>query len=228
MVSEEGHQVETVVEVSDGRALPLRLEGESARVTIESPGTPSSVERQALVCAARRVLNLDADLEPFYRAVRADPEFAWIAAWGAGRLLRGATAFEDLLKLVLTTNCCWSLTMRMTAAVTAWGPAAEGTRRAFPSAFALRDVTEAEFRRSARLGYRAPYVTRLVSNIVTGVTDPESWQADPRPATELRRDIDAIARCGAERRREPAAILRAAGWPGARQLASRKVRTSLS
>ena len=37
----------------------------------------------------------------------------WIAETGSGRLLRCASLFEDLVKLVLTTNCSWALTTRM-------------------------------------------------------------------------------------------------------------------
>ena len=61
----------------------------------------------------RHILRLDDDLEPFYLATAADPEFSWIGQQGAGRLLRSPTVFEDLVKMICTTNCSWALTLKM-------------------------------------------------------------------------------------------------------------------
>jgi hypothetical protein len=48
----------------------------------------------------RQILNLDEDLSGFYVLVRSDPDLSW-ASRGAGRMLRGQTVFEDVVK----TNC---------------------------------------------------------------------------------------------------------------------------
>ena len=55
----------------------------------------------------RHMLRLDDNIEEFYRMVVADREFNWIPAQGAGRLLRSPTVFEDLVKMICTTNCSW-------------------------------------------------------------------------------------------------------------------------
>ncbi|HEU4402835.1 MAG TPA: Fe-S cluster assembly protein HesB, partial [Candidatus Polarisedimenticolia bacterium] len=66
------------------------------------------VERQV-----RHMLRLDDDLRGFYRTMSTAPDFAWITEQGAGRLLRSPTVFEDLVKMICTTNCSWSLTEKM-------------------------------------------------------------------------------------------------------------------
>src|ERR1700686_4162874 len=61
----------------------------------------------------RHMLRLDDDLRGFYETVAANPEFAWVAHQGAGRLLGSPTVFEDLVKMLCTTNCSWALTEKM-------------------------------------------------------------------------------------------------------------------
>src|SRR5207247_2252043 len=61
----------------------------------------------------RHMLRLDEDMRGFYREMGAAPEFEWIVQQGAGRLLRSPTVFEDLVKMICTTNCSWALTEKM-------------------------------------------------------------------------------------------------------------------
>src|SRR5262249_57440023 len=61
----------------------------------------------------RHMLRLDDDMTGFYNAVARDADFSWIASSGAGRLLRAPTIFEDLVKMICTTNCSWALTDKM-------------------------------------------------------------------------------------------------------------------
>jgi N-glycosylase/DNA lyase len=73
----------------------------------------SERERAEAGRQVRRILGLDEDLGPFYAMVRGEPSFAWIETTGGGRILRAPTVFEDLVKMICTTNCSWSLTDRM-------------------------------------------------------------------------------------------------------------------
>jgi hypothetical protein len=45
------------------------------------------------------VLALDEDLSDFYELVADDPELSWTAL-GAGRMLRAASMFEDVIKTI--------------------------------------------------------------------------------------------------------------------------------
>ena len=66
-----------------------------------------------MVADVRHMLRLDDNIAEFYRLLAADSDFNWIPTQGAGRLLRSPTVFEDLVKMICTTNCSWALTEKM-------------------------------------------------------------------------------------------------------------------
>ncbi len=140
--------------------------------------------------ALRRIFRLDEDLRPFHRLVASDPDRRWIANRGAGRLLRAPTAFEDLVKLVLTTNCSWALTRRMVANLVALRgePAPKGLRT-FPGPDRLAGDGAAFFRDRVKAGYRAPFLAEIVRRVNDGRLDPESWRASTEPSDALRARI---------------------------------------
>jgi len=181
--------VATVVPLPSGGARRVVLRDDRG-VVLESPGAADAATRRTLIAAARRVLALDVDVSEFHAVVRRDPRYRWIADTRSGRLLRAPTAFEDVVKLVLTTNCSWAFTKQMTNALVArYGePAGDGTR-AFPTADRLARVPEREFREAVRAGYRAPYLAALSRAVAEGDADPASWDDDPRDAAVLRKEI---------------------------------------
>ncbi len=77
---------------------------------------PGCEEGERLLAAVRYVLRLDENLSLFYEMAARAPELSW-ATRGAGRMIRGATVFEDVIKTFCTTNCAWSATIRMTNAL---------------------------------------------------------------------------------------------------------------
>jgi 3-methyladenine DNA glycosylase/8-oxoguanine DNA glycosylase len=126
-----------------------------------------------LTAALRQILNLDEDLSGFYALVRNDPDLAW-AANGAGRMLRGQTVFEDVVKTICTTNTAWSGTRRMTAAlVDNLGVEAPGGGRTFPTPRAMAEVDVAFYREVVRAGYRGPYFKQLATDVADGTIDLE-------------------------------------------------------
>ena len=172
--------------------ITLRLPGRSPRtVTIESPDSisavvrchgplPDEAEKQSIAAATRHVLRLDPDLTPFYSIALSDPQLTWVAR-GAGRMTRCQTVFEDIVKTILTTNCTWSATIRMTnALVQHLGEAAPGaemdqwTNRAFPTPEAMANADEAFYRGVVKCGYRAGYLRTLAKSIVDGDVEVES------------------------------------------------------
>ena len=148
------------------------------------PGEPAALR------AAARILALDVDVAPLHALVADDPDLGWIAACGAGRLLRAPTVWEDLIKLVLTTNCSWTLTTRMTETLVArWGDPAPDGRRAFPTPARLARVPESVLRARGRLGYRAPYVRALARAVAAGDVDLERLDRDHRDPEAIRREL---------------------------------------
>jgi N-glycosylase/DNA lyase len=133
-----------------------RLHG-TIRADGRGAGAPAAAPlREATRAALRRMLRLDHDFAPFWRRCAGEPRLRWVARRGAGRLMAGATLFEDLLKLLFTTNCSWSATRLMVNRLTdALGPRAPSGRAAFPDAARCAAEPESFWRDVVRAGYRA-------------------------------------------------------------------------
>jgi 3-methyladenine DNA glycosylase/8-oxoguanine DNA glycosylase len=145
----------------------------------------------------RHMFRLDDDLRDFYRITAAEPEFAWIAAEGAGRLLRSPTVFEDLVKMICTTNCSWSLTEKMVGAlVNELGHDSDDDRKSFPTAEAMALKPEKFFRDKIRAGYRAPYLKELAQRVASGALDVESWLANEAPLDDLMKEMKSVKGVG--------------------------------
>jgi 3-methyladenine DNA glycosylase/8-oxoguanine DNA glycosylase len=183
----------TLVDDDRGLLVPLRLaDGRStvahlspgplgfARVSTSGPLRGSRAQAE-LTATLRRILGLDADFSAFYARAAADPALAWVTR-GAGRFIRSATAFEDVVKTICTTNCAWSATIRMTdALVNGLGDPVDGApgERLFPTAAAMAKAPEAWYRDTARTGYRGPYLRAIAKDVVAGKLDLEAWAAAP-------------------------------------------------
>jgi N-glycosylase/DNA lyase len=104
--------------------------------------------------------------------------------------LRSPTAWEDVVKLVLTTNCSWAFTKKMTSVLVAnYGEETADGARSFPTPERLARVREREFREVVRAGYRSPYLAELSRSVAAGEADPSAWDTDPSEAPLLRKEI---------------------------------------
>jgi N-glycosylase/DNA lyase len=137
------------------------------------------------------MLRLHDDLAAFHAMCRQEPRLRWVARRGAGRMLRSATVFEDLMKLLFTTNTTWSGTEAMTRnLVAAAGSAAPSGARAFPSPQqCLRPA--AFFRDVVRTGYRAEAAVQLAQRFANGELDDATFLAS-QPATQLWQQLLAL------------------------------------
>lgn len=145
----------------------------------------------------RHCLRLDDDLSEFYRLVKKEKSTAWIAKVNAGRLLRSPTVYEDLVKTICTTNCSWSLTVKMvTNLVEKLGePATDGVR-AFPTAEAMASVSAQFYRDEIRAGYRSPYFVELAEAAASGKLNPENWLESDLPTKELKKEMKKVKGVG--------------------------------
>ena len=138
------------------------------------------------------MLRIDCDLSPFWRACRKRPEFRWVARRGGGRLLRSASLFEDLMKLLCTTNCSWALTESMTNnLVQTTGPRGPGGQHAFPTAREC-DRGEAFYRNEVRAGYRSRACAELAHRFATGDLDDAHFLDPDLSTDELRERLLAL------------------------------------
>lgn len=180
----------TAVGRVDGRPTTLRvrqergdLEVEASRAGRKTSGVEDGVRRMV-----RSMLGLDVELEEFYR--EAGPSYAWARRIGAGPFLRSASAFEDAVKMLATTNCSWSLTRQMVGRLveTLGDPAPDG-RLAFPTAARMASTPLAFYRGTVRAGYRSGYFRELAQGVACGRIDPESWPGFAGASEDLAREI---------------------------------------
>jgi N-glycosylase/DNA lyase len=163
-----------------------------------TPARPLTKLEAAIVLRdCRHVLRLDDDLHDFYLVTSNDPEFAWIEAQGAGRLLRSPTVFEDLVKMMCTTNCSWALTLKMVnGLVNNLGRETNDGRRSFPKAEALAAMPLKFFVDEVRAGYRAPYLKELAERVAVGELNVEAWLTSELPTAELAKQIKGVKGVG--------------------------------
>lgn len=173
--------------LSDGTtawtSLHERREEICIRSLAEHPLT--AARRKEIGLQWRVMLRLDEDFRLFHAAARRSPRTRWIARAGTGRLLRAPTVFEDVVKMICTTNCTWGLTKSMVSAlVRTFGkpftaPAAGQSpdeRFAFPTPQSIAAATETILRSRCSTGYRAPYILELARRVAEGNLDPEAWR----------------------------------------------------
>ncbi len=166
--------LETTVRIPAGRPRRIRIEpGRAGSVRVRILGRAAGPRVQAAVRqGVRHMLRLDQDLSDFYARVAADEDLAWVST-GAGRMLQSPSLFEDVVKTVCTTNCTWSATERMVAAlVTHLGDPAMGgagpLTNAFPSPAAMAEAPESFYRETVRAGYRGAYLASLARLVADG------------------------------------------------------------
>ena len=188
-LDEDAEVMTVTLPVAGARPRTVRIrQGRKGKAKVDVLGPPPGARTRAgLRQSVRRVLNLDEDLSPLYEVAKTDPELAWIAV-GAGRMARGATVFEDVVKTICTTNTTWSATVRMvTGLVENLGErSAGGHGRAFPTPEAMAAAPDAFYRDVARAGYRGAYLRALAGSVADGSLDLEALAT--APPTELPDD----------------------------------------
>ena len=194
----------------------LPMKGYAPRTVRIQPGGPgfglvstagpalSTQGGERILASARHVLRLDEDLSPFYALAAGDPELAWVTK-GAGRMIRGTTVFEEVVKTLCTTNCAWSATIRMVGAlVEHLGEKAPGAPekgplgRAFPTPEAMAGAGEGFYKDVVRAGYRGRYMLTLSHSVAGGDLDLEALDAPAEglPDEELERRLLALPGVG--------------------------------
>lgn len=182
-----------------GRTKPITVSISLSKngIRINTSRAVGKRDQEKIVRDVRHILRLDDDLGVFYDLMLADAEFGWITKEGAGRLLRSPTVFEDLVKMICTTNCSWALTEKMvTGLVNELGRASDDGRKSFPDAQAMAAQSEAFYRDRIRAGYRAPYLQELAQRVAAGELDVESWLVSDAPLGELIKEMKSVKGVG--------------------------------
>ena len=105
--------------------------------------------------------------------------------------------FEDLVKMICTTNCSWSLTEKMvTGLVQSLGRETTDGRRSCPGPAAMAAMPVKFYVDVVRSGYRAPYVKELADRVASGELDVEGWLSNPLSTTELMKEMKGVKGVG--------------------------------
>ena len=190
----------TVMRVLDcGETVPVTVKISAAKkgLAISTSGRLKKRASEKIARDVRHMFRLDDDLREFYRVTSTEPDFAWIASEGAGRLLRSPTVFEDLVKMICTTNCSWAATEKMVSGlVNELGSEAGDGRKSFPTAAVMARRPEKFFRDKIRAGYRSSYLRELAQRVASGALDVEGWLATDLPTKELMNEIKSVKGAG--------------------------------
>jgi 3-methyladenine DNA glycosylase/8-oxoguanine DNA glycosylase len=190
------------------RGRPVRVRVRPAgrtRARVSARRRPSgAAQEQAILDGVRHLLRLDQDLSLLYALLAEDERLQW-AVQGAGRLMRGQTVFEDVVKTICTTNCTWAATVRMVSALVrelgepARDEPADTEHRGFPTPAAMAQADDAFYADVVRAGYRGPYLRTLATAVAEGALDLEALATlttDEISDDELEEQLLAIAGIG--------------------------------
>lgn len=170
-----------VYQSAGGAVQRLRMRAATGGVAVDSPDCElaSAGLREEVASAVVRMLNIDWDLSAFYAAMAAHPGYEWLEAQRRGRILIAPTLWEDLAKVLLTTNCSWAQTINMCQQLCRLGaphPTVEDCY-AFPTAEQIAALEFEAFAEHVRAGYRSAYLHELARKIAAGDVNLDSWLA---------------------------------------------------
>ncbi|MBW3594480.1 MAG: Fe-S cluster assembly protein HesB [Actinobacteria bacterium] len=184
-VSEDDRTFEVTVALRRAKPRTVLVSESRGMARLEVRGrAPGPDAAQEIKDSVAHILRLHEDLSGFYELARGDDALSWVTS-GAGRMIRSATVFEEIIKTICTTNCAWSATKRMVHAIVehlgepapgappdgAWG-------RAFPTPEAIATAGDGFFKQVARAGYRGPYFMAIARDVADGSVDLERLATD--------------------------------------------------
>jgi 3-methyladenine DNA glycosylase/8-oxoguanine DNA glycosylase len=186
-----------VLDLDRGRPVTVEVSARKGALKILTSRQVNDRAAQKIMRDVRHMFRLDDDLKHFYQLTSTEPEFAWIAEQGAGRLLRSPTVFEDLVKMICTTNCSWAVTQKMvTSMVNELGSDADDGRKSFPTAEVMAQQSVAFYRDKIRSGYRASYLHELAQRVASGELKVENWLTSEASLAELTKEMKSVKGVG--------------------------------
>ena len=186
-----------VIDLGEKPPVTITMRHGKGHVSVTTSRRLAKADAARVLRDARHILRLDDDLAPFYLATGADPDFAWIGKQGAGRMLRSPTVFEDLVKMICTTNCSWSLTEKMvTGLVQSLGRESDDGRKSFPTPEDMAAMPVQFYVDDVRSGYRAPYLRELAERVAAGELDVEAWLSSDLSTPDLVKEIKRVKGAG--------------------------------
>ena len=186
-----------VIDLGSAQPVTVTISEAKRGMLVNSSRQVGKRAAEKIVRDVRHMFRLDDDMSLFYEAVSQQPEFIWIAKQGAGRLLRSPTVFEDLVKMICTTNCSWALTEKMVnSLVNELGRESNDGRKSFPTPEVMAQQSEKFYRDKIRSGYRAPYLKELVQRVASGELKVETWLHAELPHDQFMKELKCVKGVG--------------------------------
>lgn len=180
--------LQTVISLTRKKHVPITIRESGSVLAIDNNKAIrlTRTDKERIKNIVRSMLRMDEDLSAFYALCRKEPHLRWVPKRGAGRILRSPTVFEDVVKMLFTTNCSWALTKIQTAHLTSkLGTQLSEGIFSFPTAEVIARKTERWLRREISCGYRAPYLLQLCRNIAENSVDLESLRHSDLPTEDV-------------------------------------------
>ncbi len=200
-VKKEDNRLTRIFELPTGKILTPNIAEQKKNdrniLSISTEQKLSPIEQKHLTQQIKTCLRLDEKYDVFYQLAGAHKDFNWIPQLGAGRLLRAPTVFEDVVKMICTTNCSWALTEIMVENLCKkMGIQVSETEFTFPNPEAIADSSEKYIRKEIRAGYRAPYLLELSKRLVKNELEIEQWRTSDLPTEELFKLVRSVKGIG--------------------------------
>lgn len=190
-------KLQRVIDFGDTKPVSVTVTGAKRELRIDTSARLSKAAAEKVIRDVRHIFRLDDDMKPFYESMSSHPEFSWIADQGAGRMLRSPTVFEDLVKMICTTNCSWALTQKMvTGLVESLGREAKDGCRTFPTPEAMALMPLKFYVNEVRAGYRAAYLKELADRVAGGELNVNEWLTSDLPTADLIKKMKGVKGVG--------------------------------
>ena len=152
----------------------------------------NNIKQQIASC-----LRLTEDYSEFYQEVNRYPKYRWVAKMKAGRMLRAPSVFEDIVKMICTTNCTWALTTIMVEnLIGELGKPFDDSHKIFPLPETLAGMSEQFLRKTIRAGYRSPFLLEFAEKVANGKLNVESWRSSELSTDVLFKELRSIKGVG--------------------------------
>lgn len=178
----------------------LHLSGKPVDVTLAAHGAKVFIEANLITkemqSAVAYMFRMEDDMQGFYSHAKKENR-AWIEKNNMGRMLRAQTIFEDVVKMVLTTNCSWAFTKKMVnTLMETLGEKTPQGLGLFPLPEKFASKSEAFYRDKIRSGYRSPHLPKIGKLFSKGLIDTQSWLDPQKPTERIRKEILSIPGAG--------------------------------
>jgi N-glycosylase/DNA lyase len=199
-VDKEQHSLNLVLTIDDGAPVYCQISDSKQsflRIQVNSIKRLSRRQCSQIIQHLAECLRLTENYSDFYREVNRYPKYRWIAKAKAGRMLRASSVFEDIVKMICTTNCSWSLTETIIEnLVGELGRPFDDSQKSFPPPEAIAGTTEQFLRKTIRAGYRSPFLLEFAEKVANGNLNVESWRSSELSTGVLFKELRSIKGVG--------------------------------